>query len=168
LDESVQVAPWSIEGEYSVSILHLTTVVIEKKACDKGHESLERAVRVLTEIQSIGREEYSISKEMYHFAFSYPLVDNNHGMSCTTQQGLYASHWQGASLTMDSAFREAKEIFASICPDHPFLTLSKDLEASVHERQMQAQSNGGGDSVDDDGAILQNAMKMIDKDNQTT
>lgn len=148
LDESAHIAPWSIGGEFSVSVLHLSTVVLDDNdAIESGHNALERAVQVLSETQSIGRDVLSKLEELYHIAFNYAYVVDGKDESTLDIQGLFPTYWQGESMTMDSAFYEAEEIFQKLCPNHSFLSLSDELAALIQERQLQTKTDDHEDDL---------------------
>ena len=96
-------------------------------------------------------------EELYHISFSYVHVSHPGPTKQPLVRGLIACHRGGQSITLESAFHRAKEIFDSICPGADFLALSKEMDEMVRERVGDR-----GDDSDDEQVVLESAMDLID------
>ena len=196
-DASVGVAPTAFLDNENVedvcTVLHLSTTFRghpnhlhpngefrkddeenQQQQYEKGAGVLERTLRSILTAQT-GRSE-----EVFHVSFAYELFGqetDNRSMSIVDDNdggridGLYAFRRRGApSVTIDSAFDTACELFHSICARNEnvdnvpsFLLRSEGME------QLVEQLRGGtGDNMKDDdneGSILEGAAtELLDND----
>ncbi|KAL7441106.1 hypothetical protein ACHAXH_008467 [Discostella pseudostelligera] len=150
VDESAFVAP---PGR-NYTVLHLSTSSQEVDGAidELSLNSLSEAVNYL--IVSRSNKDDAPCQECHHIAFSYATdasspadEDTNHPL------GLHICHRGKQSLTVDSAFREARRIFEIICPDSEFLALAKQVEDKVVYRDNHDD--------DDEKDVLESACTMI-------
>jgi len=152
IDESVNVSPWNNNGG---CILHLTTVIDDMLPGQETEEAiLEKTAEVL--LTSSSESQMSRVEELCHTSYSYK--DNSCFNSSYIQQinGLHVCTRQGQSITVDTAFREAKNIFESICPHQEFLQLSDAMDDVVNEINQ-----GHSGDEDHEGMMLESAMDMM-------
>ena len=151
LDESVSVAPRNLMEDVACTVLHLTTTVEGSDEEGAYHGIMERAVQSLIgAAQFKGRLE-----ELYHISFSY--IKHPASAEYPSVRGLVVCRSGGQSITLESAFHRAKQMFDSICPDADFLELSKEMGDMVRDRVGDRS-----DESDDEQLVLQSAMGLID------
>jgi RAB protein geranylgeranyltransferase component A len=159
LDETAFVAPPS--GNYTV--LHLTTSSqedVDGTIDERLLNALSNAVEYLI-ASSRSTTNGAACQECHHISFSYSTdasshIDDNEDNS-NHPLGLHVCHRGKQSLTVDSAFREAKRIFEIICPDSKFLALAKQVEDQVVYRENHDD--------DDEKDVLESACTMIQAPN---
>lgn len=137
LDHSAKVVP------PNCTLLHLTTMLHG----DDDDSFLERAAIALLPADSV---------ELYHVLFSYDLFDDTTSEFCT---GLHVCRQTGQTLASDDAFVVAKNVFAQICPDIAFLTLSEKMENTIK------QNLAGREEADEERDVLDKAAELFQKTN---
>lgn len=159
LDESAFVAPSS--GNYTV--LHLTTSSqedVDGTIDERLLNALSNAVEYLI-ASSRSTTNGAACQECHHISFSYSTDASSHieaeEDNSNHPSGLHVCHRGKQSLTVDSAFREAKRIFEIICPDSEFLALAKQVEDQVVYRENHDD--------DDEKDVLEIACTMIQAPN---
>lgn len=156
LDDSAFVAP----AGKGFTLLHLTTSVFEaENDCDSAClDLLGKTVQFLIASQSSadGSATDRATTEFHHLAFSYatdlPLTYTGNEFN-SVASGLHICHRGIQSITCDYAFREAKRIFDSICPDADFLSLAKNVADSIIYKNI--------DDSDDEKLVLSSALDII-------
>jgi hypothetical protein len=88
--------------------------------------------------------------------FSYDLFDDTTSEFCT---GLHVCRQTGQTLASDDAFVVAKNVFAQICPDIAFLTLSEKMENTIKENLA------GREEADEERDVLDKAAELFQKTN---
>ena len=157
LDETAFVAPPS--GNYTV--LHLTTSSqedVDGTIDERLLNALSNAVEYLI-ASSRSTTNGAACQECHHISFSYSTDASSHIEEDVSIHplGLHVCHRGKQSLTVDSAFREAKRIFEIICPDSEFLALAKQVEDQVVYRENHDD--------DDEKDVLESACTMIQAPN---
>jgi len=151
LDESVNVAPHSIDG-VDTTVLYLSTLGKPSQDDSDNSGMLANAVSVLC-----GND----CSELYHVGYSYEIdgPSNNYEVP-----GIHFCKSRGMALAVDSSFIEAKRIFHEVCPNGQFLKLSTEMDEIVKERQAVF-----GEDEDEEVKMLESAMNMISMpDNEHT
>ncbi|KAL3789160.1 hypothetical protein HJC23_012249 [Cyclotella cryptica] len=156
LDDSAFVAP----AGKGFTVLHLTTSVLDDgKDCDSAClDILGKSVQFLIASQSSDDDSATekSTQECHHLAFSYatdlPLPFTDIELK-SPASGLHICHRDIQSITCDYAFREAKRIFESICPDADFLALAKNVADSIIYRN--------NDDSDDEKLVLSSALDIV-------
>ena len=150
LDESVNVAPYSMDG-VDITVLYLSTLGKPSQEDSDYSGMLANAVSVLC-----GND----CSELYHVGYSYEID----GSSNYEVPGIHFCKSRGMALAVDSSFIEAKRIFHELCPNGQFLKLSTEMDEIVKERQA-----GFGEDEDEEVQMLESAMNMISMpDNEHT
>jgi RAB protein geranylgeranyltransferase component A len=152
LDEAVNVAPHVPGG---CTVVHLTTTVDAGDNNNVDITVLEEAQKVILR-RCRGKDgDAGAVAEIFHVSFSYDLLVST---GDTKIDGLHEIRRARPGLSADSAFEQAAEIFAEICPGQEFLKLSKEMgdavKASLGENAL--------DEEDEEKMVLESAVGMID------
>lgn len=153
VDDSAFVAPPGL----NYTVLHLST-----SSQDEDDDVDELSLNVLSKavnclITSRSTKDGSPCQECHYISFSYSInatrFSGDDRVNSGQPFGLHVCYRGEQSLTVDSAFREARRVFEDICPDADFLALAKQVEDKVVYR----------DSHDDDDEkdVLDSACTMI-------
>eukprot|EP01083_Nonionella_stella_P290563 988673_1 len=161
VDESVSIAPSSKDG-FETTVLHLTTTSKSNNEDSRyahGETVLGHATQSLLKCHEVATNEnhdHHKVKELFHLSFSYELEEEINSSVIKNTTGTHVCRDRGMSLTVESAFMEAKRLFNEICPDtNSFLKLSDKMDELVKER------SAGHEEDDDEVKLLSSALDMM-------
>jgi Rab proteins geranylgeranyltransferase component A len=165
VDESVSVAPQIPSG---CTVLHLTTIV-DYNVIDVGivdDNVLSEAVLVIMQGFHNPNDENVV--EIFHTSFSYEVCvqDDSDRKSVEIQEsvGLHLIQRSQFSLTADTIFKQAANIFRQICPNasnDDFLKVSQATTDSI--KAALGENIFNTDDEDDDDTALKSAMGIIER-----
>jgi len=152
LDESVKISPYPMNDGFDTTVLYLTTIAKANGSADNdnsvsGSAVLEKAVQTFSDDSLM---------ELFHLSFSHEAEAEQDVTKDAKVKGMHLCHPRGMTLTVESAFIEAKRIFEEICPNGKFLKLSEEMDDLVKERRV-----GQDEDEDDEVKMLESAMNMI-------
>ena len=155
-DETANVAPYYRGGEFTTTVLHLTTIINQKNSTCKANEDDDDVL--LKTVQSLIDKSHNETgknylEEFYHLSFSCNLNNSKP----VQKQGLHICNQSGSSVTLQSAFMEASSIFKNICPNCNFLKLSEAMDEKVKESKFGLTE----DDNDAEKAALESAMDIV-------
>jgi len=158
LDESVSISPSSKDG-FETTVLHLTTTSKSNNEDFRyahGETVLRHATQSLLTCHEVATHANHDLKELFHLSFSYELEEEIDSSVTKNTNGIHICRDRGMSLTVESAFVEAKRLFNKICPNtNSFLKLSDKMDELVKER------SAGQEEDDDEVKLLSSALDMM-------
>lgn len=152
LDETVNVSPHVPGG---CTVLHLTTTVETSDDDNFDDSVLEEAQKVILRSCKGKDSDVTAVDDIFHVTFSYDLLMPT---DCTKIDGMHVIRRPRPALSADTAFEQAAEIFAKICPGQEFLKMSQEMGDAV----KATLGENALDEDDEEKTVLETAVGMID------